>query len=194
MDQFNHESNLINVSSATANDNRKKRSRYRLFIAMAIACLVAPASFLIYFAVTADRIGILSFAITVFLAACAVTAVFFVVIPRLKSASDVIKNFVKSGGEMKKTPPLDAFCITTVKVLFTIMAAFLVCSIPTLVTVCQGMTFIETLSYMGGCLGAFWGMNTSPNNLFSYIVGIGLMAVIFGLLLLVIKFVNKLLK
>lgn len=194
MDEFNHENNLINVSSATAKESRKKIGRYTLFIAMASACLVAPAAFLIYFIVKSDTVGIWSFAVSVVIAAGVLAAVFAVVIPRLKSAQSTVKNFVASGGEMKKTPPLDAFCITTVKIMFTCMAALLICAVPTLITVCFGMTAEQIFSYIGGCLGAFWGMNTAQNDFFSYIVGLGLMAVIFGLLLLIIKFVNKLLK
>lgn len=194
MQQINHENNLITVAASTAKECAKKLARYRLFAAMAAACVISPAAFLVYFIVRFSAVGIWSFSITLVLAAAAATVLFIVTVPRYKAADAAVKNFASSGGELKKAPALDVFCITTVKVLFTVMAALLVCAVPTLITVCFGKTLLETLTYMANCLGAFWGMNTGVGGFFAYVVGLGLMAAIFALLLLIIKFVSKLLK
>ena len=106
----------------------------------------------------------------------------------------MIKNFRASGGELKKTSFIDAFCVGAVNVLFTVMVAFLACFIPTLITKCQGKTFGNSVKYAFDCLGAFWGMETGESDFFSFIIGMGLMALIFALILLIVKFVAKLLK
>lgn len=192
MQQINHENNLMGAAASTAKSNYKKLSRYRLFFAMAAACFVAPTAFLIYFIVNFSAVGIWAFAITSLLAAAAAAAVLIITVPRYKTASESIKQFLLGGGEKKKTPPLDVFCTAFVKLVFTVMAALLVCFVPTVITVCYNMTFLDAIMYMGQCLGAFWGMNTGASGFFAYIIGLGLMAAMFAVLLLIIKAIGKL--
>lgn len=105
MQQINHENNLMGAAASTAKSNYKKLSRYRLFFAMAAACFVAPTAFLIYFIVNFSAVGIWAFAITSLLAAAAAAAVLIITVPRYKTASESIKQFLLGGGEKKKTPP-----------------------------------------------------------------------------------------
>ncbi len=194
MDEFIHESNLINVSAATAKEKRKKSGHYRLYLAMAAAAFLCPVCFAIFFAVKKDPVGIWAYSITSLIAAGVMTAIYIVFIPRYRECRFMIKNFRASGGELKKTSFIDAFCVGAVNVLFTVMVAFLACFIPTLITKCQGKTFGNSVKYAFDCLGAFWGMETGENDFFSFIIGMGLMALIFALILLIVKFVAKLLK
>mgnify|MGYP006934588833 FL=1 len=194
MDEIIHESNLINVSAATAKEKKKKSGHYVLYLAMAAAAFICPVCFAIYFAIKANAVGIWAYAVTALVAAGVMTAIFVVFIPKYKECRLVIKNFRASGGELKKTSFIDAFCVGAVKVLFTVMTALLACFIPTLVTKCQGKTFGNSIKYAFDCLGSFWGMETGESDFFSFIIGMGLMALIFALILLLVKFVSKLLK
>ncbi len=194
MDEIIHESNLINVSAATAKEKKKKSGHYVLYLAMAAAAFICPVCFAIYFAIKANAVGIWAYAVTALVAAGVMTAIFVVFIPKYKKCRLIIKNFRASGGELKKTSFIDAFCVGAVKVLFTVMTALLACFIPTLVTKCQGKTFGNSIKYAFDCLGSFWGMETGESDFFSFIIGMGLMALIFALILLLVKFVSKLLK
>lgn len=194
MNEFNNENKLINVSAATAKEKRKKAGHYRLYYAMSGAAFLCPLGFGIYFAAQSDSVGMWAYFATALVALAVLAVVLVVIIPRHKECRSVIANFVASGGELKKTPFIDAFCVGAVKVLFSAMAALLACFVPTLITKCRGMSFGSAIKYAFECLGSFWGMDVGARDFFSFIVGMGLMAVIFALILLLIKGVSRLLK
>ena len=189
-----HENNLINVSAATAKEKKKKSKQYLLYFFMASAAFLCPTAFGVYFAIEANSVGVWSYFVTAFVALCIAVTVFVVVIPKYRDCRQAVSNFKKSGGELKKTPPVDAFCMGFVQILFVAMTALLACFVPTLITKCRGMSFSSTFKYAFYSLGSFWGMDVGDRDFFSFIVGLGLMALIFALVLLIAKFVSKLLK
>ena len=193
--EYYNENEILLIKDSAAKQAKKKRDELTLYIAIAIACTVAPIGFLIYFCIDFSLVGVISFAVTV-AAAATVTALLIV---KNKETIDDCNRTVKTYLEQKDdqralTPPaFDLFCVTAVKVMFVILSAAILCAIPSCITTCAGKSITEIFSFIGECLGTFWGLNQSPN-FFTYIIGTGLMAGIFGLLLLIIRFVGKLLK
>ncbi len=194
MNEIPHEKNLIAVSASTAKESKKSLDRLVLYISIIIACALSTTAFLVYFLLKTDMVGIISFAVTVVATYSVGTVLLFKYIPKVKECKRLINDYTASGEKIKKEPALDVFCVTAVKIMFTLLASFLVCAIPTAITVCSEMSFFQAITYIGGCLGAFWGIGNIKQDFFSYIIGIGLMAGVFAIILLLIKFVNKLLK
>lgn len=194
MNEVPHEKSLIDISAGTAKESKKSLDRFILYISIIIACSISPTVLLIYFSLTANTTGIVSFAVTTILAYSIGAILLFKYIPKARECRQIIKDYTARGEKLKKEPSLDVFCITAVKIMFTLLASFLICSVPAAITVCSEMSFLQALNYIGGCLGSFWGMGNIKQDFFSYLIGIGIMAGIFALILLLIKFVNKLLK
>jgi len=193
--EYSNENEILLIKDSAAKQAKKKRDELVLYVAIAIACSVTPIAFLIYFCINFSLVGVISFGVT-FVAATTVTVILIV---KNRETIDDCKRTVQTYLTQKDdpkalTPPaLDLFCMTAVKVMFVVLSAVILCAIPSLITMCANKTFTEIFGYIGQCLGTFWGMNKNPD-FFTYIIGTGLMAGIFGLLLLIIRFFGKLLK
>lgn len=195
MNDIVHENSLIAISNATAKEHKKRLSRYKLYIPMAFACSIAPICFLIYFICAAGAynrmVGIISFAAVSAAAAIICTVLLVRLFQLAKESSDIVKRFIADGGKLKKESALEIFCLTCVKIMFTILAAFLVCAVPVSITVCYGMPFIDAIEYIGSCFAGYWGAINVPQGLFANIIGMGVMALITAAILIVVKIVNK---
>ena len=98
MDEIIHESNLINVSAATAKEKKKKSGHYVLYLAMAAAAFICPVCFAIYFAIKANAVGIWAYAVTALVAAGVMTAIFVVFIPKYKE-NVLYRRFLRGCGK-----------------------------------------------------------------------------------------------
>ena len=190
-DEFN--SSLV-IHDGIAKKAKKRRAQNVLLIAIALACALSTTAFLIYFIITFNLVGIISFGI---FALCGYGTFTFLIIKnreKIQEDSQTIALFIQQKGDKNALaePALDVFCVSAVKVMFVLLSAVIACSIPLAVTILQGQSFVEVITYLGACIGAFWGVG--QQDFYTYIIGVGLMAGVFGIILLIVKFIFKILK